>query len=90
MFLFIFQFVKQLVSVQYEDQVLEYDVWLRPLWEWCQELMQDSQLIREFNWHALRYYQFNGNRFIRFIDEPWTADLWWHIQEIHRIIKNSY
>jgi hypothetical protein len=60
--------------------MLEYNVWYRPLWDWCQELVLDRQLFPEFTWHAMRYYQFNGNKFVRFIDEPWTADAWWKFQ----------
>ena len=64
----------------YRDKTLEYDVWLRPLWDWCQELLMDPALILESQWEAQRLFKFNGQLFERFIDEPWTANLWWNTQ----------
>lgn len=52
----------------------------RPLWDWCCEILQDPILIQHFRWDAERHFKFNGTKFERFIDEPWTADDWWNIQ----------
>ncbi len=40
----------------------------------------NPELIREFQWEAQRLFKFNGQLFERFIDEPWTANLWWNTQ----------
>lgn len=37
-------------------------------------------LIHEFHWMAERLFKFDGNVFEHFLDEPWTADLWWSMQ----------
>lgn len=60
--------------------MLTYDVWLRPLWDWCRELLLNPTLIAEFQWSAEKLFKFDGKRFERFIDEPWTANSWWNIQ----------
>ncbi|KAF8956124.1 hypothetical protein BDZ97DRAFT_1907300 [Flammula alnicola] len=73
-------FEKRVISVEYKEEKLEYDVWLRPIWKWCRELLVDPSLIHQFQWQAQRLYKFNGQRFERFIDEPWTANAWWNYQ----------
>lgn len=50
------------------------------MFEWTRELLEDPGLISQFHWHAERHYKYNGSKFERFIDEPWTADTWWQIQ----------
>ncbi|KAF8971925.1 hypothetical protein BDZ97DRAFT_1901552 [Flammula alnicola] len=59
---------------------VEFDVWSRPLWEWCHELLTDHNIVSKFQWDAQRLYKFNGTNFERCINEPWTADAWWNAQ----------
>ncbi|KAJ3505987.1 hypothetical protein NLJ89_g7124 [Agrocybe chaxingu] len=73
-------FAKRTFKVEYKGEELEYDVWVRPLWHWCQELLLDKNLIGEFHWNAEQLFKFDGQHFERFIDEPWTADAWWNYQ----------
>ncbi|PPQ74821.1 hypothetical protein CVT26_005455 [Gymnopilus dilepis] len=73
-------FEKHDFSVEYKGNQLEYTVWLRPLWSWCQELLSDPRLIGEFHWSAEKLYKYNGTKFERIIDEPWTANAWWELQ----------
>uniref|UniRef100_A0A8H8CJT9 Uncharacterized protein n=1 Tax=Psilocybe cubensis TaxID=181762 RepID=A0A8H8CJT9_PSICU len=70
-------FIKAPIFVEYKGESLEYNVWYRPIWEWCRELLLNPALIREFRWDAEKIYMFNGNTYERVIDEPWTADEWW-------------
>ncbi|KAF9231017.1 hypothetical protein BU15DRAFT_68692 [Melanogaster broomeanus] len=73
-------FEKHIVPVQHKKQDLEYEMYIRPLWDWAMDLLQDPFLSPFFTWDAQRLYKHNGTRFERFIDEPWTADRWWKIQ----------
>ena len=74
------QFVKHTVEIEYKGETLSYDVWIRPLWSWCEELLLDPELIKEFRWDAEQLYKYDGEKWVRFIDEPWTADGWWAFQ----------
>lgn len=72
--------MKHTVEIDYKDEVLSYDVWIRPLWSWCEELLLDPELIKEFRWDAEKLYKYDGENWVRFIDEPWTANSWWAFQ----------
>jgi hypothetical protein len=74
------KFEKRTISVQYKDEELNYDVYVRPLWSWCKELLLDGEIATQLVWDAQRLYRWTGERFERFIDEPWTADAWWNFQ----------
>jgi hypothetical protein len=74
------QFVKKSFKVNYKAEELEYEVSTRPLWDWCLEVLENRELVCHFHWDAEHHSKFNGEKFERFIDEPWTADDWWNIQ----------
>ncbi|OSC97911.1 hypothetical protein PYCCODRAFT_1418559 [Trametes coccinea BRFM310] len=57
-----------------------YTFHYRPLWDWALSLIRDPILAPLFTWHATRLYKWNGSYWVRFIDEPYTADLWWDIE----------
>ncbi|KAH9486000.1 hypothetical protein JR316_0000063 [Psilocybe cubensis] len=73
-------FIKTPISVDYKGESLTYNVWYRPLWEWCRELLLDPALVQRFHWNAEQLFMYKGERFERIIDEPWTANTWWDIQ----------
>jgi hypothetical protein len=52
----------------------------RPLWDWVLDLLRDSCLAYHFVFDAQHLSKFNGEQFVRFIDEPWTADAFWNAQ----------
>jgi hypothetical protein len=52
----------------------------RCLWSWALDLMRDSRFAPHFTIDAQHLYKFNGARFVRFIDEPWTANAFWDAQ----------
>jgi len=62
--------------------MLEFDVHYRPLWDWCKELLLDTLTVSQFEWDAQRLYKYSDAKksFVRFYDEPWTADAWWEYQ----------
>jgi hypothetical protein len=57
-----------------------FDVYVRPLWDWALDLLDNSLLAPHFVWDAQRVFKHNGTCFERFYDEPWTGDQWWKIQ----------
>jgi hypothetical protein len=57
------KFVKKTISIEYKDESLEYDVYLQPLWGWCQELLMDPDIVTEFSWDAQHLYRWTGDRF---------------------------
>ncbi|KAG1857471.1 hypothetical protein F4604DRAFT_1589912 [Suillus subluteus] len=73
-------FQVDIVSVPYQNKVHEFDMHYRPLWDWALDMLRDRRLAPHFVFDAQRLYKFNGTRFVRFIDEPWTADAFWDAQ----------
>lgn len=61
---------------------VEFDVWARNLWDWCDELLSDPQIVSKFRWHAERVFKFNikTNIFERCYDETWRGNAWWKAQ----------
>ena len=48
--------------------------------DWTLDLLSDQSLFHHFTWDAERLYKYDGESFVRFIDEPRTADRFWEIQ----------
>jgi hypothetical protein len=68
------------VSVKHHDETHKFEIHYRPLWDWALDLLQDKHLAYHFVFDAQRLSKFNGEQFIHFIDEPWTADAFWNAQ----------
>ncbi|KAG1837830.1 hypothetical protein F4604DRAFT_1601105 [Suillus subluteus] len=68
------------ISVSHQGEAHEYKMHSRCLWSWALDLMRDSRFAPHFTFDAQRLYKFNGARFVRFIDEPWTANAFWDAQ----------
>lgn len=64
------------------ESTVEYDIWTRSLWSWCQELILNPSIVSNFRWNAERAFRYNAETetYERFITEPWTADSWWGAQ----------
>ncbi|KAJ7687097.1 hypothetical protein B0H17DRAFT_1302090 [Mycena rosella] len=73
-------FEKGTVTIQYKKEDKTYDTYTRPLWDWARGLLQDPGLASCFVWDAEKVYKFNGESYVRFYHEPWTADAWWAAQ----------
>ncbi|KAG2345160.1 hypothetical protein BDR05DRAFT_975302 [Suillus weaverae] len=74
------KFKKEVISVPHRDQDHNFDVWYRPLWDWACDLLKDPRLGPHFVFNAQRLYKFDGQNFVRFFDEPWTANAFWNSQ----------
>lgn len=68
------------MSVPFDSEVHEFEMHYRPLWDWGLDLLRDKYLAPHFVFDAQRLSKFDGERFVRFIDEPWTADAFWDAQ----------
>ena len=60
----------------------KFKVWNRNLMDWAAELIQDPLLFEFFEWDAQRLAKYNAetDKWVRFINEPWTGDQWYTIQ----------
>ncbi|KAJ7328476.1 hypothetical protein DFH08DRAFT_916712 [Mycena albidolilacea] len=73
-------FEKGSVMVTYKKVDKTYDTYTRPLWNWALSLIQDPNLATCFVWDAEKAYKFNGESYVQFYHEPWTADAFWAAQ----------
>ncbi|EIW82959.1 hypothetical protein CONPUDRAFT_26638, partial [Coniophora puteana RWD-64-598 SS2] len=70
------------ISIQYakEPESRQFDFWHRPLWDWVTDLLKDPHTGPHFHFDAQRLSKFDGESFVRFIDEPWSANNFWNFQ----------
>ena len=68
------------MEVDYQGTKLNFSIWKRDLWDYCTSLLSNRRLILDFHWYAEKRYRHDGKKWVRFIDEPYTADRWWDIQ----------
>ncbi|TFK46324.1 hypothetical protein OE88DRAFT_1715060 [Heliocybe sulcata] len=73
-------FEKANIVVPYKKIEQSFDFYYRPIWETTLDLLRDPHIVSQFEWDAQKLSKFNGDRFVRFWDEPWTADRMWNIQ----------
>lgn len=57
-----------------------FDMYYKPLWDWVLDQLRDRSLVPYTHWDARKLFKFDGNKWIRFIHEPYTANRWWKIQ----------
>ncbi|KAJ7824944.1 hypothetical protein B0H13DRAFT_1918851 [Mycena leptocephala] len=74
------EFARGTITVQYKNENKTYDTHTRPLWDWARSLIQDRRLPSSFVWDAEKAYKFDGETYVRFYQEPWTADAFWTAQ----------
>ncbi|KAJ7508184.1 hypothetical protein B0H11DRAFT_1848468 [Mycena galericulata] len=75
-------FEKGTITIQYKNEDKTFDTYTRPLWDWARSLVQDARLATCFVWDAEKAYKFNGDSYVRFYHEPWTADAFWAAQSV--------
>uniref|UniRef100_A0A8H7XPR9 Uncharacterized protein n=1 Tax=Psilocybe cubensis TaxID=181762 RepID=A0A8H7XPR9_PSICU len=74
-------FVRKEFVVPYKKEEIQYEVFVRPLLDWCSELVLNPISLSKFHWNAERHYKTTNTHSERLIGEPWTADTWWKIQD---------
>ncbi|RPD52844.1 hypothetical protein L227DRAFT_514113, partial [Lentinus tigrinus ALCF2SS1-6] len=73
-------FEKSIIEVPYRKGTLEFDVHTRSSWQWALALIKDTTLAQHITWHAVKQFKFTDGEWVRFWDEPNTADYWWDVQ----------
>ncbi|KAG1738319.1 uncharacterized protein EDB91DRAFT_1237726 [Suillus paluster] len=73
-------FTKQTIQVPYNGVDQEFTLYYWDLWDWACDLLRDPYIGPQFTFDAHCLLKFDGNTFVRFIDEPWTADRFWEAQ----------
>ncbi|KAG1884708.1 hypothetical protein F4604DRAFT_1676803 [Suillus subluteus] len=73
-------FQKQTISMPYDGVDQEFTFYYWDLWDWACDLLQDPYIGPQFTFDAQRLSKFDGQKFMRFIDEPWTVDTFWDAQ----------
>ncbi|KAG2056752.1 hypothetical protein BDR06DRAFT_879276, partial [Suillus hirtellus] len=51
-----------------------------PLWDWACDLLKDHHFSPHFVFDAQHLYKYDGQNFVHFFDEPWTANAFWDSQ----------
>ncbi|KAG1735740.1 uncharacterized protein EDB91DRAFT_1083640 [Suillus paluster] len=73
-------FEKDTVVVLLDGTDKEYTVYFRPLWDWVIDILRHPIIGPHCVFDAQQLSKFDGDTFIRFINEPWTADAFWDCQ----------
>ncbi|KAG1747038.1 uncharacterized protein EDB91DRAFT_1235854 [Suillus paluster] len=73
-------FTKEEVIVPFRGVDRTFPLFHRSLWDWVTDLLQDPQVGPNFVFDAQRLSKFNGKKFVWFIHEPWTANVFWEYQ----------
>ncbi|KAJ7824630.1 hypothetical protein B0H14DRAFT_3728340 [Mycena olivaceomarginata] len=68
------------IKVPYKNTLVPFKMHARPLWNWALDLIQDPRVAKCFVWDAVKMHRHNGGSFVRFWNEPWTADAFWELQ----------
>ncbi|KAH9476946.1 hypothetical protein JR316_0010862 [Psilocybe cubensis] len=67
-------------SVYTENDIRSFDFWCQNIWEWVLEIVQDPFLCGHMQWDAQRTSVYNGEKFVPFVDEPYTGTRFWNVQ----------
>ncbi|KAG1771613.1 hypothetical protein EV702DRAFT_1181456 [Suillus placidus] len=73
-------FTKDVISVPYDGTTREFDLHYRNLWEWATDLLRDPRLFLHMVFDPQRFSKFDGETFVNFVDEPYTAEAFWNAQ----------
>ncbi|KAG0694025.1 hypothetical protein DFH29DRAFT_985372 [Suillus ampliporus] len=76
------KFTKEVISVPYsgDNESREYEIHYHDLWELATDMLRNPQLFPHFTFDAHRFSKFDGNTFVPFVDEPFTAKDIWDVQ----------
>lgn len=63
-----------------EGLEMDFEFWCTDLWDWAMHLVRSPLLKSDFHWDSEKLYKYEDADYVRFYDEPWTADRWHDIQ----------
>lgn len=74
--------MKELISIPFagDEELQEYDVHYQDLWKSAADMLRNPRLFPYFTFDAHRLSKFDGNAFVSFVDEPFTARDIWDVQ----------
>ncbi|KAF9039133.1 hypothetical protein BJ165DRAFT_1531244 [Panaeolus papilionaceus] len=58
------------------------DFWYWDLWSCITDIVTDPLLAPHFVWDACQHSKHDGDNYVQFFDEPWTADRFWDFQSL--------
>ncbi|KAG1871098.1 hypothetical protein C8R48DRAFT_596289 [Suillus tomentosus] len=67
-------------KLPYDGVDQEFTLYYWDLWDWACNLLHNPYLGPQFTFDTQHLSKFDGNTFVRFIDEPWTVDAFWEAQ----------
>ncbi|KAG1726527.1 uncharacterized protein EDB91DRAFT_1239637 [Suillus paluster] len=73
-------FMKEEVVVPFRGVDQTFQFYHRSLWDWAIDLLQDPEVGLHFIFDAQQLSKFDGEKFVWFIHEPWTANMFWEYQ----------
>ncbi|KIJ58589.1 hypothetical protein HYDPIDRAFT_178048 [Hydnomerulius pinastri MD-312] len=73
-------FTHEKLSLAFHQKEFKFDLYYRPLWDWICDLLRDPKFGPHFVFDAQRLSKYDGKQFVRFFDEPWTANSFWDHQ----------
>ncbi|KAG1833304.1 hypothetical protein DFJ58DRAFT_719440 [Suillus subalutaceus] len=76
------KFTKEVISVPFngDGELRDYEIHYRDLWELAADMLQNPRLFPHFMFDAHCLSKFDGNTFVSFVDEPFTARDIWDVQ----------
>lgn len=74
------KFTRYELTASHKGHELVFDFWCRSLWDWVLDLVGNPLLAPYFEWDAQKLFKHDGTNFVRFVDEPWTANRFWNVQ----------
>ncbi|KAG1898822.1 uncharacterized protein F5891DRAFT_1129283 [Suillus fuscotomentosus] len=74
------KFTKEVISVPYDGKTWNFDLHYRDLWGLASDLLGDPHIFPHFTFDAQHLSKFDGETFVRFVDEPYTAQDFWDVQ----------
>ncbi|KAG1783951.1 hypothetical protein EV702DRAFT_1175911 [Suillus placidus] len=71
------KFTKEVILIPFsgDDELREYDIHYQDLWELAADMLRNPRLFPYFMFDAHRLSKFDGNKFVSFVDEPFTSQL---------------
>ncbi|KAG1738055.1 hypothetical protein EDD22DRAFT_982336 [Suillus occidentalis] len=73
-------FTKEEVVVPFQGVDQTFPFFHRSLWDWAVDLLQDPEVGPHFVFDAQQLSKFDGEKFVQYIHEPWTANAFWEHQ----------
>ncbi|KAG2101790.1 hypothetical protein BD769DRAFT_1697154 [Suillus cothurnatus] len=76
------KFTKEVITVPFDGdgKSRDYEIHYRVLWELAADMLRNPRLFPHFVFDAHRFSKFDGNTFVSFVDEPFTARDIWDVQ----------